>query len=401
MYIKSPSKIIFVLFCLLPVFFCKCQSIIPKATIIDGIIHIDLSKINLENNVSIIGLDTALVAFEVIPLETTKDVLIDSNDRLFDVSENYIVFGSTRGDIFIFYRNGKIKSHFNRQGRGPEEYSFRYIVIIDEKNEEILVFDGWFGPILVYSLFGQYKRTLRYSTELQITEAFNFDDETMLVYDRKGVNSNDNYSKRPYMFMSKQDGSITDTLNIYLPVRYPTNVIYRWTDSSGTNFEQSTSFGIRSNRFFGHNFVISDISSDTIYLLKRNRELTPLIVRTPSVHTTTPNLVVLHEFSTDKFICLTVSYLDYDSLLDLTPIPLRTLMIDLETLEISNVSLITYNISLPNTKAVWVFPDQLKSLYERFKNNPDRPLRIPEVVLNMAPLLGEEDNPVVYLTRFK
>jgi len=226
----------------------------------------------------------------------------------------------------------------------------------------------------------------------------------MLVYDITGVNFNKNYNKRPYMFMSKQDGSITDTLNIYLPVRYSTSVVDHWTDTSGVTWSQSSYFWIDNNRHFGHDFIISDVSSDTIYLLTKDRVLTPLIVRTPSVHSTNPNLVVTHEFSTDKFICLSISALDYDALLKGRTTK-KTLMVELETLEISYVDLITWYISLPrNTTVRRIFPDRLKEAYE-IKNNENDPRRpstkIPEALINLAPLLGEEDNPVVYLMKFK
>ena len=101
-----------------------------------------------------------------MPLETTKDVVLDRIARIGYVSEKYIlVIESSRGNIYLFDRNGKIVSHFNHKGPGPEEYQIVSFAVFDEKNEEIFVFDTVTSRILVYSIAGKYRRTLKYPTD--------------------------------------------------------------------------------------------------------------------------------------------------------------------------------------------------------------------------------------------
>jgi len=129
-----------------------------------------------------------------------------------------------------------------------------------------------------------YKRTLKYDENLLLL-AYNFDDETFLVFDEKGVNARDwqdgKYSDTPYQFMSKKDGSIVSKLDIKLPVRYATIFML---GEGGMNVHIPP----YNRYFYGQDFVIGDYSSDTIYKLSKNKELNPFLVRKPSVHTSDP-----------------------------------------------------------------------------------------------------------------
>ena len=145
--------------------------------------------------------------------------------------------------------------------------------------------------------------------------------------------------------MSKKDGGITSTLNISFPVRYNTKVYTRFSNSSGQDFVYSSSMAIPNQRHYGQDFVISDVSSDTIYRLTKNRELIPLIVRTPSVHATDPYLVCTSKFITNNYMFLHINTLDYVSIQKEKPPPAKTLMYNFETGEIT-----TFNGNFNTTK---------------------------------------------------
>ena len=117
-----------------------------------------------------------------------KAELLSPTDRLSYVSDKYIfVFQRQQGNIFVFDRDGKIITHFNRKGRGDKEYNQLVCAVFDEHNEEIFVFDS--PPtyqVLVYSLTGAHKRTFKYA-DMTMMEAYNFDSETILIYDVSGV----------------------------------------------------------------------------------------------------------------------------------------------------------------------------------------------------------------------
>ena len=257
-----------------------------------------------------------IATIEYVALETTDDVLLGQHSMLSYVSDNYIVvFEFMLGDIFVFNRNGKIISRFNHRGQGPMEY-VRISgagVIFDENAGEIFVFDVSTHRILVYSISGEYKRTLRIPPDLFIgaERAHSFDDETILVYDGvRLTNSGTAYNEKPYLLLSKKDGSIVYSFDIRLPVRY----INRTAIGVGTGSDRAyfpLSISTPNNRHFGQNFVIADISSDTIFLFTQNRVLTPLLVSTPSVHSSEPRRVLTSLLKTDTFILLQKTTLDF------------------------------------------------------------------------------------------
>ena len=371
----------------------SCQTSPQKAMIVDNIIKIDISKSyprSEKRDKDIID-DT-----EYVPLETTNDVLVDKYASLFYVSEKFIVIIERgHGDIFVFNRKGKIVTHLCRKGKGPEEYNAISSIVFDETNEKIFVFDfPNSGRILVYSITGEYKQTLRYSTDLSLI-AYNFDEETMFVYDTNNL-YNKNYNKKPYMLMSKKDGNIISVLNISLPARYDTRVYDRFKDSSGQSWTTSSNFSIPNRRHDGQDFVISDISSDTIYKLTKSRKLIPFIIRTPSVHSTDPHLVCTCNLITDKYIFLHITTLDY-FLLQKGKSPLsKILMYEFETGEISNVGY--NNVTNVNLLQKNIDARMIDAVYftDAYKEN-----KLSGELKQLAATLDEEDNPVVMITKFK
>ena len=341
---------------------------------------------------------------EYIPLETSDDVLLGQLPFLAYVSDNYIVIADIqRGDIFAFNRNGKIVSHFNRIGQGGEEYVGITSggVIFDEKNEEICVLSSQTHRFLVYSLNGEYKRTLKYSADLMIREAYNFDDETLLVYDE--YFSYREINEKPYMLMSKKDGSIVSVLDINLPVRYSGRIAI----DLGNNMFTPASFRTRSNRYYGHqDFVIADISSDTIYRLTKNRDLSPWLVHKPSVHSTEPRMVWSTLLTTDKFIVLHTAVLDYIALEKGKEIPYKTLMYEFTTGKTGEVTFVWSDFDMISWPLSSFAPDMPKNMSAYLMPAPTIIARYKAKKLKgdlekLAPTLDEDDNHVLVIVKFK
>ena len=393
----------------------SCQLGTKKENITDDIIKIDISKKYPSKKIKINLLDR-----EYIPLETNKKILLGMYATLDYISEKYIlIYGD--GNIWIFNRKGQIVSHFNHKGKGPGEYKGIWSVVFDEKKEEIFVFDNYGGDgtglILVYSIEGKYKRTLRYPENMALT-AYNFDDKTMLVYDTKDLYimyGNDSpqktYRTKPYMLLSKADGSIVSTLNIDLPDRYPPKLYEQFTAPDGQLFTSSYNININNKRHFGEDFIISDISSDTIYHLSKNGNLKPFIVRTPSVHSTNKPLVCTPIIITEKFIILSINTIDYEEAIKLKNSPTKTLMYEFETGEIYDVDYDTYyfdiNFMQKNIDALlvdaWRFKEFFEENYtEKFAdslNNEGKKKFDDWKQINNN--LDDEDNPIVIIYHFK
>ena len=234
-----------------------------------------------------------------VALETNDNVLIDRYFVIIHVSDNYIVVSNNRqGDIFVFGGNGKIKYKFNHRGQGPEDYLDAKTIVFDEKNKEVFILARHAAnySFLVYSEDGKYKRKIICPSYEQGVYACNFDDENLLVCENHVID--EFLVNKPYMLLSKKNGTVT-SLNITLPQRY-SNIVF-WSNGG------MSLVGIFRNITDGQDFIISDISCDTIFQLKRDKSLTPILRQTPSVHRTDPKVFLTSILKTEKYMFLNIT----------------------------------------------------------------------------------------------
>src|SRR5680860_1015857 len=113
---------------------------------------------------------------EYIPLETndefvTQGVVMAINNK-YIFAKNW----SNDGDIFVFDRKtGKALRKINRKGKGPEEYSHLTDIVLDEENNELFINCFSMKKILVYDLFGNFKRSFKHTEDNRYVNVFNYD----------------------------------------------------------------------------------------------------------------------------------------------------------------------------------------------------------------------------------
>jgi hypothetical protein len=376
-----------------------------------GLVTIDIAadypteKITLQN----------IADVEYIPLVISKDVLLKHSDDIFYLSDKYIMILGNDCTICVFNHIGEIVSHFNRRGRGPNEYLRIWGITFDEKAEEIFIVSGGpGGKILVYTIDGTHKRTLPIPEDWFIRGVWDFDDKSLLVYDENNVYysiSFDNrveekkFSTTPYHLISKFDGSIVETLPMKLPKRY-SDLFKVTTKIQGGVQTQDYELAFSGNKHYGgKDFTLVDMSSDTVYRYSREHILTPVLVRTPSVHATEPNMVWSANLITDNFIVFTIATLDFDGALKNGTFPLRELIYNFKTGQIYEPNFIDNNTSrgwstgYSDTKMPvnWTVDmlDPLWLVEAREKGELSGPLS------DVAATLKEDDNPVVMIVKFK
>ena len=396
---------ILILFVILLLIWSSCQFGDHRGTEINDITIISLFERHPKKEVHI----RDIADIEYIALETTDDVLLGQLTAISHVSDKYIVLWDLHGNVFIFDRTGRIISHFNHSGQGPREF-LRMAgagVVFDEKNREVFIFDAFSSRILVYSIAGEYRRTLHLDADLTVrshSSAFSFDNETLLIYDNI-VRGRYIYShnERPFILLSKKDGSIVSDLDVNLPVRYHTSVTVEVSDG----VRSPLTIDPLNNRRFGTDFVIANISSDTIYKFTQNRELTPWLVRRPSVHSSEPRRVWTPLLTTDRFMIFQITTLDFIAAeRGRGGAPGFTLMYEFETGQISNVSFVNddfptrawqiYAFALytsRNTTASLLSASRLRMSYE--ENLLKGELK------ELAATIDEEDNPVLMIVKFR
>ena len=250
-----------------------------------------------------------IATVEYVPLETTDDILLSGNAALSAVGDKYIlVHEGQLGDIYLFDRHtGKLKSHFNHKGGSGMEYTWiKNGTILDEKAEEIYVCSQF---IQVYSLEGKYKRTLKINCFDHNMKIFNYDDESLLIYDDVVIEPGREKQtvQTPYRFVSKKDGSTLSTLNLHFP-RRNSNAVARQEENGWYPFQ----FYYPHNMHYGSDFMIMDISCDTLYQLSANKKLTPIFARKPSVFASEPRNIWTPIFTTDRFMLFGTFLIDFN-----------------------------------------------------------------------------------------
>jgi len=344
-----------------------------------------------------------IAEIEYIPLESSDDVLLTFSNIKY-LSDKYIIaINGSRGEVFTFSRDGKIVCHFNRKGRGPQEYISIYSIAFDERAEEFYISDASsLEPrIQVYTKEGDYLRSLKFTESMRL-QIYNSDDQTLFAYDESGL-LDDTYRKKPYLYISKKDGEILSELNINLPVRHSSTKNMEVTAPDGRIGIQPFALKLWNNQSDGDNLIIADMSADTIYQLTPKKKLIPLITRTPSVNDSDPRIVLTPQLKTDKFIVLNKTTLDFEMAISKWTYPIEVLICDFTTHQINQPDFINSDFAsesvefaettLPQNRGLYAI-DAVTLIVANERNLLTGKLK--EIVST----LKEEDNPVLVYVKF-
>ena len=253
----------------------------------DDLITIDVSKSYPKKELII----QDFMDVEYIPLETNDEFL--TQGAVQDVGKEYLLVKNRNndGDIFIFDRKtGKGLRKINRQGQGAEEYTRINGMILDESNSEIFVISMG-NKILVYDLYGQFKRCLNLDRE--VSSVFDYDKSNLIGYDMSDYhNKGKDRSKSYHVIISKQDGSITR--EIFIPFKTINTPIV----TNGDGFVANYSYQIRLSH---GKCTLIETSADTLYNYAPDGTLSPFIVRTPSAQAMTPEVFLYMGIYTDRY----------------------------------------------------------------------------------------------------
>ena len=245
---------------------------------------------------------------EYIALETTDEFL--NQGIVMAVGKEIILVKNVMndGDIFIYDRNGKAMRKINRKGEGGEEYLFLNEIILDEDRNEIFVNSAGAKKILVYDLSGTFKRSFRHTGDATYSFIFNYDRNNLICYDVSGISGMDEErdGKSYHAIISKLDGSITQ--NIFIP--FEKNIIQRVVDANGNVAQISSS---NSSIVPYHDYwILTESSSDTVYKYVPDGQLTPLIVRTPSIQSMEQDVFLFTSMLTDRYYFFNTTKKEYD-----------------------------------------------------------------------------------------
>ncbi|MDR2118220.1 MAG: 6-bladed beta-propeller [Tannerellaceae bacterium] len=236
---------------------------------------------------------------EYVPLETTDEFI--TQGLLQDVGEEFILVrnGANDGDIFIFDRSGKALRKINRLGQGGEEYAHILWARLDEDGKEIFVNDYFTKKIMVYDLEGNFKRSLRHKDGCIYGMFYELGREHLIFY-------NDNFRRDtsnavpPYTVISKKDGSVVDEIRVPYKEKKTSSVVASVDEKTGMRYIYAPSTGHDLVPCF-NDWILAELSSDTLYRYSPDRTMKPFIVRTPSVQSMNPEVFLFVSLFTDRY----------------------------------------------------------------------------------------------------
>lgn len=231
---------------------------------------------------------------EYIPLETNDDFLCEGSIQA--VGKNIIIAKNRRndGNIFIFNRKGKALRKINRKGQGNEEYTGIRQIMLDEKNNQMFVNDMYAKQILVYDLEGNFKQKLSLKGDFLFDEIYNFDQNNLIGHDDFQGNSG-----QSFMFISKQDGSITKEIQI--PFNEKKSIVVTTPKDEAGRYFAYTPPSVCPLMPYFNDYILTEISADTLYKYSPDHTMKPFIARTPSVQSTNPETFLLPSMLTDRY----------------------------------------------------------------------------------------------------
>ena len=348
---------------------------------------------------------------EYILLDDTNDEFITSG-LINDIGKEILLVKnrSTRvidgdGDLFVFDSNGAGLRKINRQGQGSEEYLYLLRATLDEDNNEIFVYgisSGYKNKMMVYDLFGTFKRS--FTNEKYIFPVVNFDRDHLLCADGEFEYFDERQNR--YMIVSKQDGSVIKEIQIPYKEKKTRKII----DNSGrTIFDGPGNQALIPNR---NSWILTEISSDTIYQLLPDYRIVPFMVRTPSVQSMNPEVFLYPSVLTDQYYFMQVVEKTPTRTETATIYPRRDLMFDRQ--EKSLFEYVVYNADFStkkqldfafertdmpflNNEIAYFIGMEAYELMDAYKNGELKDGKLKEI----AATLNEESNRVIMVAKHK
>ena len=334
---------------------------------------------------------------EYIALETSRDFLCQGLVQAIGKDMIIVRNSVNDGDIFIFDRNGKGLRKINRMGRGGEEYLSIYGFVLDEKNKEMFVMD-YSSRIMVYDLYGIFRRSLKQVEGREYGGIYNFDDESIICSDfYYDGETKDNSS---FFIISKQDGSIIKDIHIPFEQRKSTIMI----QIAGDN-----AIAVPIQKFpiipYQDSWILTEPSSDTIFKFTSDFILTPFWVRTPTVQSMNPEIFLFPEILTDRYYFMKTVKKEFDFSTG-RGFPETHLVYEKQEKTINEC--IVYNNDFSTKRPIEmsqrplnneiIFWQKLEAddLFDAYKEG-----QLKGKLKEIAAGLKEEDNPVIMLVKYK
>ncbi len=188
-----------------------------KPRINDSII-VDLNKVEKAS------LFDYFKSIELIPMETSADVLIVSINKVQSYLNKYYMLDLVQSIIFVFNNEGEFMYKINKRGQGDGEYTFIQDLIINSFTGNIEILEPT-GNVLIYDTLGNFieKKKIDYpnfravhsisdiNSSTHVFHSFfqsnkiiyyNIDEEKLLHEEFEGSHRLGSFSNIPYQYLN-------------------------------------------------------------------------------------------------------------------------------------------------------------------------------------------------------
>lgn len=208
------------------------------------------------------------------------------------VTQNRIVvIDRSSHSILFFSKEGSPVSRFNRRGQGPEEYADAASLMYDEKNDDVFVSPDFSNQIMVYSSGGEFKPKITLPQMNINGQMALFDDQSILVYDNTKLwraimqnKSTEQVIDSTYFLIFKTDGAVQEYIQL------PNKCIDLSPKDPDGVFVGQISYG--RVRKCSDGLFLYNPESDTVFLYRKDKSLTPYLHKTPLLGESGPMTVM-------------------------------------------------------------------------------------------------------------
>ena len=370
------------------------ECIEQRQAVNDDIIKVDVTKSYSPKKELFLQdfMDVEYIALETNDNFINQGIVLDVGKEFILVKNNILL----DGDIFVYDRTGKAIRKINNRGQGPGEYMNIKGIVLDEINNEMFVNNSFRRNIMVYDLLGNYKRSFKQPEEEgnpSYIDIYNFDDDNLICYDEFN-------EERVFVLISKQDGSITKKFKI----PFNEKKIFQYMKDGQSS---RPAIPTRTITTYNGNWILSDLSSDTIYTLLPDYSLRPFIVRTPRIQSMNPEVFLLLRILSDRYYFMETvrNEFDFDAV---TGFPSKFMMYDKQEKAFLGYSVYNGDYSIKKeiymNRLIPINNDidsrqtiQAYELIEAYRNGQLKNGKLKEI----ASKLVEDDNPVIMLVKHK
>ncbi len=339
---------------------------------------------------------------EYIRMETTDDLLWQGRQANAFTDQYIINHHFKSGDVLFFDKTGKAIKKINRQGGSGEEYSAYSNFLLDEDNKELYFDDRYKKKIFVYDLNGVFKRVLEYAPDKRYEDLRNFDANRLIAYNNllkeDEINS--------YLIISKSTGEIEHEFIIPQTGRKLSNR-QRIQDGENVMIYSIQTLPLTA---VSPDFILADISNDTIFSMNKSMELYPIAIQQPSRPTMDPERFLFYAFDCYDYLFFEVVEKKFEGEGMNVKVKSWDLVYDKKESKLFQQNI--YNGDFTSEKKISIstqmtqFSDANKNVFLQVLNAADlieanENNQLKDKLKEIAKDLDEEDNPVLLVARFK